>query len=673
MGTAKLNIGQKMLIDGNQYVLDREVTKDEWQIRSEDTGRYITRSKNELFELLADRRLMFVNSLYEAANDSSISMTNKESFMALGLLSEAIQKRTRIRYAYANAVDKANLDKYTKEMFEPVIDEVFSQIKEKHKKPSWWTVNRWHKKFIESGKDIRSLVTRNSRKGNRKRRYVRQFVDLVEKAINDVYMQREKNSIEDTVYKAIDLVKHENYNLPPSLHLPLPTESLVKSEIYKIPAYDRMVARKGKSVADRVFRTAIKSVVSDRPLERVEIDHTVLDVMLVDDNFLPIGRPTLTVCIDVYTRSVLGIYVGFEPPSFVTVAQCLKHAFLPKINLSEKYPAVKNDWIQYGVMEYLVVDNGLEFHGNDLEALCHAFGVSVMYMPRRKPWFKGIVERFIGSFNRGVCHGVPGTTFSSILDRDDYDAAKNATLTLSTFLEIVHVWIVDYYHQRKHKALGNTPVNVWNNNIIEHEIPLPSDVDDLDYLLGSVAERTLSHKGIELNSLRYNSIVLNELRLRKGPNDRVSIRYNKADLGYIHVIDPDTDKPIRVPALDQDYASGLSEWQHKVCKRYANDNFDRSDIEALAEAKETIRGLVASDMGNKRIKTRKRAHRFVNSADQEAMEKPVSTDITTPLRADTRSNQAYEQLMKASNDEIDDEGTEVTKSPSKLKIVKNNH
>jgi len=37
-------------------------------------------------------------------------------------------------------------------------------------------------------------------------------------------------------------------------------------------------------------------------LERVEIDHTVLDLFLVDvDDRLPIGRPTLTTALDVYS------------------------------------------------------------------------------------------------------------------------------------------------------------------------------------------------------------------------------------------------------------------------------------------------------------------------------------------------------------------------------------
>ena len=43
----------------------------------------------------------------------------------------------------------------------------------------------------------------------------------------------------------------------------------------------------------------------------VRIDHTVVDVMVVDDHERrPIGRPYLTIAIDVFSRAVLGFAAG---------------------------------------------------------------------------------------------------------------------------------------------------------------------------------------------------------------------------------------------------------------------------------------------------------------------------------------------------------------------------
>ena len=67
------------------------------------------------------------------------------------------------------------------------------------------------------------------------------------------------------------------------------------------------------------------------PLERAEIDHTNLDLFAIDDEtLLPLGRPWFSACEDDYTRCILGMFVGFIPPSFLTVSLCLKDVFRPK-------------------------------------------------------------------------------------------------------------------------------------------------------------------------------------------------------------------------------------------------------------------------------------------------------------------------------------------------------
>src|ERR1019366_5694076 len=132
-----------------------------------------------------------------------------------------------------------------------------------------------------------------------------------------------------------------------------------------------------------------------------------------EESGLPLGRPWLTICIDDFTRCILGLFISFEPPSYLSVARCLKNAFLPKTSLQEKYPSVKNRWDAHGIMRELVVDNGREFHSKSLEAACYSVGTEIHYAPRKVAWFKGKVERVQGTLNRGVAHGTPGTTFSN--------------------------------------------------------------------------------------------------------------------------------------------------------------------------------------------------------------------------------------------------------------------
>src|SRR5258708_16422102 len=62
--------------------------------------------------------------------------------------------------------------------------------------------------------------------------------------------------------------------------------------------------------------------------------------------------------------------------------------------------------------------------------------------------------------NHDLMQGIPGTTFSNILERDDYDPGKHAVVMLSTFHEILHKWIVDVYLQTPHRGVKDTPAQL---------------------------------------------------------------------------------------------------------------------------------------------------------------------------------------------------------------------
>lgn len=628
MGIAYFEKGQNIRIENDVYKLFRKIDPDIWQLESEKTGRIIEKGVVDLLDDFASSLCSFVihdknekESIY--ANDWS-----DKQVAALDCMSEEDQLLAKARYAYMCEVKSSKIPFMTAKYIEPIIEIVWSRTSKPDKKPHWITVYRWWKRFRNSGEDIRSLVTKNLRKGNRTRRYPNELLFIIEQAVNSIFMSRERGTIQDTLDNAIYRVRTKNQLRPSRDLLPLPTYSLVRSTIRKIPAFDRHAARYGWESARNKYRSDIYCVHAERPLERVEIDHTKVNLFVIDEEtMLPLGRPWLTVCIDNFSRCVLGFYVGFEPPSSLTVARCLKHAFLPKTYIRTDYPDLKNNWDCFGVMETLVVDNGLEFHAKSLEAVALTCGIVISYNPRKTAWFKGKIERLAGTMNRGIAHGVPGTTFHNIIEKDDYDAAKNATITLSSLKHIIHIWVVDYYHQRMHSSLDSSPSKVWDENISIDQIPLPVGHDDIDALLGQIIERTLTHKGIEQNLLFYNSIELQEVRIMLGDGIKVTIRYDDGDLGHIYVIHPETNRPIKVKAKMYEYANGLTSWQHKVCKKFARLFYKgRNKLEALAEAKEKIRGIVEQDFFNKKTKSRARLKRFIGDRKFESNDKKTSRE-----------------------------------------------
>lgn len=61
-----------------------------------------------------------------------------------------------------------------------------------------------------------------------------------------------------------------------------------------------------------------------RPLQVVQVDHTKADIFVVDEESRqPIGRPWLTLAMDVCSRMVPGFYLTMAAPSRLSTSLCL--------------------------------------------------------------------------------------------------------------------------------------------------------------------------------------------------------------------------------------------------------------------------------------------------------------------------------------------------------------
>ena len=309
-----------------------------------------------------------------------------------------------------------------------------------------------------------------------------------------------------------------------------------------------------------------------------------------------IGRPTLTYALDKYSGFPFGIYLGFEASSYPTVQSCLSHGILPKPDCPQLYET-KHAWPVYGLPETLIVDNGKEFVGNALKDACGQLGIILEWMPVRTPWFKGSIERHFRSLNTGLVHMLPGTTFSNILERGDYDAARHACLSLKAFWQILHIFLLDIYTQRYHKGVGGIPANLWAESLQSGMTPcLHSNAQEVRLLLYPGETRTLQRSGIDFENLRYQNPDLARLRTELGKGALVRIKYDPADVGKIYLLD--STEPggwIPIPCVDQDYTCNLSLWKHRKICSYLNRQEKAVDIYALAEAKQHIQEIVSKE------------------------------------------------------------------------------
>ena len=567
------------------------------------------------------------------------------------------KKELQRRLAYVEATQAARVDKRTEETLKPIIEKVASLTSDRNP-PSTATLYRWLRFYDEAGRDARALVPATKARGNRKRRFLgrraqkgdlknnqkaqeraARVAELIDNAIDEVYLKDQRftvRAVHDSLTAKID---DANRFREPDDQLPLPDRSSLHDVVNKLDDYDVIEARYGKKIADEKYRAVLQGARPTRPLERVECDHTTTDLFVVDPvTMLPIGRAFLTWMICVYTKMILGFYISFNPPSYLTVMECLKHAIRPKTYVRRKYSNIRNDWGAYGIPEVLVVDNAREFHGRNLEDACHQLGIVLQYSPRGKPWIRTTVERSYRTIATQLHHQMPGTTFSNIIERADYEPGKTAIITPDVLDEITHKWIADIYQVSGHRGIRDVPALRWEKGIAEWPPALPVNSEFLDVALGYTEERVVSSRGIELDNLFYNDEELAMVRRTLEPHKKVIVKRDPSELSLIHVYDEKHDKYLTVPAIDQKYTKGLTLYQHKVICRYVRERLKRNvDVFALARAKREVQEIVEREWiaaGGKML-GRKRAARFLKEGVQnnrEGIERPNSDDEPKPRR-----------------------------------------
>lgn len=489
------------------------------------------------------------------------------------------------------------------------------------------TLYRWLQAYDQSGGDIRSLIPNWHKRGRSP--YLAPAVDqIVTDVIHELYLQREQGSVDDVYLEVLLRVAEANANQAESV-LEAPGRTTIHDRIRQLDAREKLQARQGKRTARRALTQYSKMNGPDRPLMRVEIDHTPADIILIDaEDGLPLGRPTLTSVLDVATRFPLGYYLGFEPPSYLAVCEALVHAFKPKGDVRAKY-GTTHEWIAYGLPRTLVVDNGREFKGHSLEDACLSLGIMLQFTPKMTPHFKGSIERLFRTQNTGLFHTLEGTTFSSIYTRGDYRSLELAKLTLHDMDSALHIFLLDFYAEQFHTGLQGIPARRWEQFLADGFQPrLPANVAEVDILLGRVLQRALFHYGVEIDGLRYNHSDLSPLRDRLRRGEKVKIKYHPGDISRVYIYNPFEQSYVCAPAVNQTYAEGLSRWKHRLIRSFLKEERGRVNQEGLAWAKRKMREIVAEAKERKGGRTRKREARWQTngrSAQNITAELPTST------------------------------------------------
>ncbi|MGO4102042.1 Mu transposase C-terminal domain-containing protein [Pseudomonas sp. TAF7] len=345
-----------------------------------------------------------------------------------------------------------------------------------------------------------------------------------------------------------------------------PSRETVKKLIKSFDEKTTYRMKHGVDSANQIFQPRPGIAHTDYPLQVAQMDHTRVDLLLraEHDRTKIIGRPWLSVIMDLHTRVILGYYLTMFAPSIISVQQTMGMAMLPKNTGYFQLASESSNYPYFGFPERLLMDNAAEFRSPVVEAAMRKYKINPEWRIIGKKHMGGHVERLIGTFMTTAVHFLPGTTFSNTQQRADYNSEKQSSLTFREFC----TWFagqVLIYHGTVHSELGVSPKDAWEKAFEKTEIKLPEVAINpralyLDFLPEAI--KPVRNNGISLNKRRYYSNKLNHIQARA----RVIVKFDPFDMTIVWV--KVNGEYVRIPQVssEQNYIS----YEEYRCDRQHN-------------------------------------------------------------------------------------------------------
>lgn len=492
------------------------------------------------------------------------------------------------------------------------------------------TVYRWITKWKES-RTVSSLV-RNGRSDSGKSRLAEAVEEVIRHEIETFYLVKERPTVVELWERVAMSCRQQG--------LKEPNMSTIRRRVDRVS--DRLVVAKRYSSkeAREIYEPLRGSFPgADVPLAVYQIDHSPIDVILVDEKYRrPIGRGYLTIVTDSCTRMLAGFCASLDPPGALATGLAMAHAILPKAKwLAER--GIDASWPIHGIPAKIFADNAAEFRGTMLERACREYGILMENRPKGQPNYGGHVERLFRTFMHRA-QSLPGTTFSNVQERGDYDSDGRATMTLAEFEHWFTIFVTKVYHQRPHRGIGRVPpVKLFEQFILGTSttkgIGLPAPVSDeyklrLDFM--PFVERTIQEYGVVIDNIHYYADVLRPWIHGRDPgNAKLKRKFvfvrDPRDIGEIYFLDPETSTYYPVPYRNLTRPR-ISVWDlNAALKRIAEQPALQPDEDTIFEGLAEM-ARIEQTASEKSRTVRRAAQRRANwRAATAASREPLSTSV----------------------------------------------
>ncbi len=302
--------------------------------------------------------------------------------------------------------------------------------------------------------------------------------------------------------------------------------------------------RLGKGIWEQyhlVFDTFVHR--AQLPLQYVFADHWLVNAWIVDEETRSqASRLWLTLLIDAYSRSIVGMALLAEEPCIESIQSALRHTIWQKS--SHTRLDIDREWSCYGIPQQLFLDNAWAHHSHSLENLARVISRNGVYNPIDlvfRPPYRGrygaIIERLFRNISGQIKELVTGA-MASKSPQDVRAAAGRACLLYTDMDRLLQQLILTYQHTPHRELHGMTPHQKWCEGVHTSGLPLiPAFTPEMDRLFLRMHPQTrqVRSRGIPAFGLNYWSAELGgiERRGRDGSPVHYHFRYDPADISRI--------------------------------------------------------------------------------------------------------------------------------------------
>lgn len=287
-----------------------------------------------------------------------------------------------------------------------------------------------------------------------------------------------------------------------------------------------------------------------------EIDASIADIFLVarSSRARIIGKPTLYLIYDRWSRLVVGFYVGLEPPSWSAAMQAILTLAEDKAQLCKKYGInySPHDWPAHGIFPQKFLGDRGEMLSKASDRICDGMASTISNTTALAPQRKGTVELGFRLIPRSMSASLPGyEPPENVTRRRGKHYEHDACLTLDEFIGMIIKAIIrhnrtlmrgyDLTPELIGREVRPIPLELWEDNVIHRAGYLTRYSEQyLRFELLPHGEAAVTDEGIIFSHCFYTSVEAMQyewfVKAKNRGRFKVPISFNRGlvDEIYIH-------------------------------------------------------------------------------------------------------------------------------------------